>query len=70
VDPTREEPALDGRDLAILRLLGEGRQIDAIARQVGISERTVRRSLRRLCDSIEVATPIEAVVWAVRRDLL
>jgi DNA-binding NarL/FixJ family response regulator len=70
VDPTPEDPQLDERDVAILRLLGEGRQIDVIARQVGISERTVRRCLRRLCDSLEVATPIEAVVWAVRRDLL
>lgn len=61
---------LDERDLHILKLFGEGRQIEVIARRVGVSERTVRRSLRRLCDSIGVATPVEAVVWAVRRGLL
>ena len=66
----RHRPSFDEQDLAILRLLGDGRQADAIGRQLGISERTVRRRVRRLCDAIGVATPIEAVVWAVREGLL
>ena len=67
---TQPGPTFDEQDLAILRLLGDGRQVDAIGRQLGISERTVRRRVRRLCDVLGVATPIEAVVWAVREGLL
>ena len=70
MEPAQEAPTLDERDLDILRLLGQGRPLDAIARQVGVSERTVRRCLRRLCDAVGVTTPIEAVVWAVRKGLL
>jgi DNA-binding NarL/FixJ family response regulator len=68
--PMQHDHALEERDLEILRQLGEGRSLEAIARELGISDRTVRRRLRNSCDSIGVTTPIEAVVWAVRRGLL
>lgn len=63
-------PPLDGRDLELLRLLGEGLVIDVVAKRTGLSERTVRRRYRVICDRLGVTTPIQAVVWAARRGLL
>ena len=57
-------------DLELLRLLAAGQTVDAIARRVGISERTVRRRLRALADEIGVDSTIEAVVFAVRARLI
>ena len=62
------EPSTD--DVRILRLLSEGHTTDAIARRVGMSERTVRRRLRTVADEIGVDSTIEAVVYAVRRRLI
>jgi DNA-binding NarL/FixJ family response regulator len=41
-----------------------------VARRLAISERTVRRRVRSLCDRIGVANTVQAVVWAVRSGLL
>ena len=57
-------------DLAVLRLLGQGLTTDAIAREVSVSERTLRRRVRLICDRLGVKTPIEAVVWAARSRLI
>lgn len=57
-------------DLEILKLLSRGHTTDAIARRVGVSERTVRRRLRATADDIGVESSIEAVVHAVRAGLI
>ncbi len=57
-------------DVEILRLLSRGHTTDAIARRVGVSERTVRRRLRAVADDIGVESSIEAVVHAVRVGLI
>jgi DNA-binding NarL/FixJ family response regulator len=57
-------------DLQLLCLLAQGLALDAIARHMECSERTVSRHIRRLSDRIGVSTPIQAVVWAVRRGLI
>jgi DNA-binding NarL/FixJ family response regulator len=57
-------------DVRILAGMASGRVPEAVARDVGISERTLRRRLRRICDDLEVKTPIEAVIWAVRHGLI
>lgn len=57
-------------DLAFLRLLSLGMTTDSIARELNVSERTLRRRSRVVCDHLRVRTPIEAVVWAVRNDLI
>jgi DNA-binding NarL/FixJ family response regulator len=64
------EGALRDADLQLLRLLAQGLALDAVARHTNCSERTVSRHIRRLSDRIGVSTPIEAVVWAVRRGLI
>lgn len=61
---------LSDGDVRILGALAGGRPPEAIARELGMSERTLRRRVRGVCDALEVKTSIEAVVWAVRRDLI
>lgn len=50
--------------------MAAGVPVASIGRRLGISERTVRRRLQALCARIGVASPIEAVVWAVRKDVI
>ena len=57
-------------ELALLALLSRGLSTDLIARRLGLSERTVRRRTRAICDRLEVASSVEAVVWAARRQLV
>jgi len=57
-------------DLEVLRLLATGLSLESVARHLDLSERTVRRRTRALCDRLGVGTPIEAIVWAARRGLL
>ena len=64
----RWEPTAD--DVRILRMLSEGQTTDAIARRMGLSERTVRRRLRTIADEIGVDSTIETVVYAVRSRLI
>lgn len=65
-----EPETLTDDDLALLSLLARGLPLDAIARRLGTSDRTVRRRVRAVCDRLGVQAPIEAVVWAARRGLL
>ncbi|PXY32609.1 helix-turn-helix transcriptional regulator [Prauserella muralis] len=51
-------------------MLASGLPIEAIARRLGLSERTVRRRMRAVCDQLGFRTPIEAVVWAARQGLV
>jgi DNA-binding NarL/FixJ family response regulator len=53
-------------DVQLLEHLSHGLALEAIARRMNLSERTVRRRIRRTCDELGVGTPVEAVVWAVR----
>ena len=62
----RDAPELTGEELELLRLLSEGTSADVIGRRLGLSDRTVRRRLRSVCDRVGVDSPIQAVVWAVR----
>ena len=48
----------------------EGQTTDAVARRLGVSERTVRRRLRAVADLLGVGSTMEAVVSAVRAGLI
>ncbi|MGH3322322.1 MAG: LuxR family transcriptional regulator [Streptosporangiaceae bacterium] len=64
------EPRLSDEEVYVLALLATGVTLDVAARRVDLSERTLRRRVRAVCDRIGVDTPIEAVVWAAKRDLI
>ena len=70
VDYTEWSPELDEADVQLLALLADGLVLEAIARRLSFSERTIRRRIRSLCDRIGVDTPVQAVVWAVRIGVL
>jgi DNA-binding NarL/FixJ family response regulator len=65
IEPTREgAPRLSGREREVLCLLAEGRSNRAIARQLGLSEATVKGHVSRLLDKLEASSRLEAVIRA------
>ena len=60
----------DDEELALLALVADGVPADQMARRLCLSERTIRRRLRGLCDRLGLDFPVQVVVWAVRRGLL
>lgn len=61
---------LDDEDVELARLPAEGLTLNAIARRLSISERTLRRRIRSLCDRFGVDTPVQAVVWAAHHGVV
>ena len=62
--------ASDRRDQTILGLLAAGATDATIARQTGVSQRTVERRVRALMDQVGAGTRFQAGVQAVRRGLV
>lgn len=58
---------LDQRDASILRLMAAGVPDASIARQTGVSQRTVERRIRSLMDRLSAVTRFQAGVQAVHR---
>lgn len=65
-----DEPRLSEDELKLLAQIASGVTADVAARKLELSARTLRRRLRTICDRLDVNTPIEAVVWAARRQLI
>ena len=65
-----EPRRLRARELTLLSSLATGAPTSAVAGLLGVSDRTVRRRIRAVCEQIGVSTPIEAVAWAARRRLI
>ncbi|HEY8820946.1 MAG TPA: LuxR C-terminal-related transcriptional regulator [Dermatophilaceae bacterium] len=63
----RRAKQLDLRDARILSLLSDGRSDSTIARESGISVRTVERRVRSLMDRLGAKTRFQAGVQAARR---
>ena len=61
---------LDGEERELVTLLAEGLVLEAVARRLHVSERTVRRRVRSLCERAGVDTPVQVVVAAVREGLV
>ncbi|MEU9841888.1 LuxR C-terminal-related transcriptional regulator [Actinomadura sp. NPDC048032] len=70
--PRRDEERfhLTDAEIKLLAQIAAGVTADVAARKLELSARTLRRRLRTICDRLEVNTPIEAVVWAARRQLI
>lgn len=61
---------LNAADIHLLGLLAEGLPLEAVGRRLDLSDRTIRRRARSVCDRIGVRAPIQAVAWAARRGLI
>jgi DNA-binding CsgD family transcriptional regulator len=59
-----EAAELSGRELVVLRLLGEGRTAEAMARELGISVRTVQKHLEHVYRKLGVSDRLRAVLVA------
>jgi DNA-binding NarL/FixJ family response regulator len=66
----RSAAELSRQDLELLGLLARGLPLDAVARRLNTSERTVRRRIKAICDRLGVRASIQAVVWAARQGLV
>ena len=69
-DAPDQSRALRADELAVLALLAKGLPLETVARQLDVSERTLRRRTRAICDALGVPAAITAVAWAARRGLL
>lgn len=58
------------REAQVLALLAAGASDATIARQLGVSQRTVERYIRRILDNLDAITRFQAGVQAQRRGLL
>lgn len=61
---TRSTPSLTPREAEVLQLVGEGLANKAIARRLGISEKTVKAHLTRVFAELEVSDRTQAALWA------
>jgi DNA-binding CsgD family transcriptional regulator len=70
--PRREADGirLDQEDLRLLALLAEGMPVSSVARRVAMSDRTIRRRIRAICEQLGVKATVQAIVWAARRGLV
>ena len=63
-------PKLTDREMEVLGLLAEGLNNKDIAKQLFISENTVKNHVRNILDKLHMRSRMEAVVYAVRENLL
>jgi DNA-binding NarL/FixJ family response regulator len=70
--PHREPVArhVSSEELRLLSLLAEGLPLETIARRLSLSDRTVRRRSKALCDRMGARAPIQVVAWAARNGLI
>jgi len=60
----RERPELSDRELDVLRCVADGKPNKLIARELGISEKTVKTHLTRVFQQIGVTDRTQAAIWA------
>lgn len=61
---------LTDEEAQTLAAVATGMTTDPVGRRLGISDRTVRRRIRDVCDPIGVDTTVEAVTWAAKHRLI
>lgn len=65
-----DDSALSERDIAILRLVGEGMSNQAIASELALAEKTVRNRLSALFQRLQLQNRTQAALYAVRKGLV
>ncbi|MGN6089104.1 MAG: response regulator transcription factor, partial [Actinomycetales bacterium] len=63
-------PRLTDRELEVLKLVARGLNNRDIARELFISENTVKNHVRNILEKLQLHSRMEAVVYAVREKLL
>ena len=63
-------PKLTDREMEVLRLVARGMNNRDIARELFISENTVKNHIRNILEKLQLHSRMEAVVYAVREKLL
>lgn len=63
-------PKLTDREMEVLRLVARGLNNRGIARELFISENTVKNHIRNILEKLQLHSRMEAVVYAVREKLL
>ncbi len=63
-------PTLTDRELEVLKLVAQGLANRDIARELFISENTVKNHVRNILEKLHLHSRMEAVVYAVRENLL
>lgn len=63
-------PRLTDRELEVLRLVATGLNNREVAKQLFISENTVKNHVRNILDKLQLHSRMEAVMYAVREKLL
>ncbi|GII53326.1 DNA-binding response regulator [Planotetraspora thailandica] len=63
-------PRLTDREMEVLRLVAKGMNNREIAKDLFISENTVKNHVRNILDKLQLHSRMEAVVYAVRERLL
>jgi DNA-binding NarL/FixJ family response regulator len=63
-------PRLNERELEVLKLVARGLNNRDIARELFISENTVKNHIRNILEKLQLHSRMEAVVYAVREKLL
>jgi DNA-binding NarL/FixJ family response regulator len=64
-----EVPKLTRRESKVLQLLARGMSNGEIAKELNITERTVRFHLQNIYEKIQVRSRTEAVIWAMQHGL-
>ncbi|HSV66091.1 MAG TPA: response regulator transcription factor [Mycobacteriales bacterium] len=68
--PSVPPPKLTAREMEVLRAVARGLNNREIARELFISENTVKNHIRNILEKLQLHSRMEAVVYAVREKLL
>ena len=63
-------PRLTEREMEVLRLVAKGLNNRDIAKQLFISENTVKNHIRNILEKLQLHSRMEAVIYAVKERLL
>ena len=68
--PTTSQPRLTEREMEVLKLVAKGKNNRDIAKDLFISENTVKNHIRNILEKLHLHSRMQAVVYAVREKLL